>query len=467
MTLLLLALLACPGEALAALPAAPAVGPDLPLEDALAPGPREIRQARGMIPVRRAPDPKSKLRGMLAAGETFWVLERVEGPGCAGEGWARVEAGGYACLQSTRPSERVPEPLPRLVPFDPPTPEEYRSYVSTGKWERTADELAEPLLPFVYGKRWRGWEGWIYPDVKSYLRGDETLEQLEEKHKYRFERVEHTKKGDLLVLPDDRVVPLDEVYVYPTERFHGRDLLAAPVPDGMTLAWGIDYKGAPFLLSPQKDAEVGSRLPYHTELLVETASSDLDGRYHEVHDAVGPGLHGYLDNQRSIRRVIFAPPPDGIATDQLWLDVDIVQQTLVVYQGATPIYATLISSALQRKGFETPPGLYRIYDKVLHNDMASLPDASEEYYVEAVPWTMHFYPRFALHAAFWHWGFGHQASHGCVNLATLDAKWVFDRIGPALPPGWHMVYETPEDPGTLLRVRDGDKPVPDLRVPLE
>lgn len=467
MTLPSYVLLASMGGSLAALPAAPAAGLDLPLEQTLAPGSPEIRLARGMIPVRRAPDPKAKQRGLLAAGETFVVLGHVEGPGCAGDGWASVEGGGYACLQSTRLSDVPPVMLPRLVPFDPPTPEEYRTYVSTGKWDRTADAQAQPLLPFVYGKRWRGWEGWIYPDARAFLRGDETTEQLDETHKYRFERVEPTKKGDLLVLPDDRVVPLSEVYVYPTERFQGRDLLARPIPDGTTLAWTIAYKGGAVRFAPQKSGEIGLELPYHTELLVESVPADTGGRFHRIPDAVGPGLNGYVDNQRTIRRVLFAPPPDEIVPGQIWVDVDIVQQTLVVYQGTQPIYATLVSTGIQRKGFETPPGLYRIYDKVLWNDMASQADAIEEYYVEAVPWTMHFYPRFALHAAFWHWGFGNQASHGCINLATLDAKWIFDRVGPTLAPGWFATYETPEDPGALLRVRDGDKPVPDKRQALE
>jgi len=30
-----------------------------------------------------------------------------------------------------------------------------------------------------------------------------------------------------------------------------------------------------------------------------------------------------------------------------------------------------------------------------------------------------------LHAAFWHRSFGHVRSHGCVNLAPLDAQRLF------------------------------------------
>ena len=59
------------------------------------------------------------------------------------------------------------------------------------------------------------------------------------------------------------------------------------------------------------------------------------------------------------------------------------------------------------------------------------------YSIEDVPYVMYFQLAFALHSAFWHNGFGRPRSHGCINLAPLDAKWLFEFAEPKLPRLWH------------------------------
>ena len=111
----------------------------------------------------------------------------------------------------------------------------------------------------------------------------------------------------------------------------------------------------------------------------------------------------------------------------------------------------------------SPKGVYRITDKMVETTMESRPDAEDAYYVEAVPWTMHFWPRYALHASYWHWGFGRTASHGCINLAPRDADHIFRTIGPRLPDGWHTIFASPDTPGTVFRIRRGQSHPPDKR----
>ena len=73
---------------------------------------------------------------------------------------------------------------------------------------------------------------------------------------------------------------------------------------------------------------------------------------------------------------------------------------------------------------------------------------------------MHYYPRYALHSAFWHDDFGEPASHGCINLSPHDAKVVFDSVSPELPPGWRVVFQTHRDQGTVVRIRENTETVP-------
>jgi len=51
-----------------------------------------------------------------------------------------------------------------------------------------------------------------------------------------------------------------------------------------------------------------------------------------------------------------------------------------------------------------------------------------------VPFVMYFQLAYALHGAFWHDGFGRPRSHGCVNLAPEDARWIFRWSDPQLQP---------------------------------
>jgi lipoprotein-anchoring transpeptidase ErfK/SrfK len=49
-----------------------------------------------------------------------------------------------------------------------------------------------------------------------------------------------------------------------------------------------------------------------------------------------------------------------------------------------------------------------------------------DYYLENVPYVMYFYQDYALHGTYWHNNFGTPMSHGCVNLPTADAGWLFN-----------------------------------------
>jgi hypothetical protein len=68
----------------------------------------------------------------------------------------------------------------------------------------------------------------------------------------------------------------------------------------------------------------------------------------------------------------------------------------------------------------------------------------DEYFIEEVPFLQYFARGQGLHAASWHDRFGHAVSHGCVNLSTADARWLFDWSPPTLPVGWHTLWPGPK-----------------------
>jgi hypothetical protein len=131
--------------------------------------------------------------------------------------------------------------------------------------------------------------------------------------------------------------------------------------------------------------------------------------------------------------------PKEVGPDEPWIHVDEGEQTLVLYVGDEPRFATLVSSGTD--DHKTPLGSYRLTRKFLSDTMSDIgADAADDRYsIDDVPWAQYFHGARALHAAFWHTGFGLPRSHGCINLAPADAFYLFQRTWPPLPPTWHGV----------------------------
>ena len=101
-----------------------------------------------------------------------------------------------------------------------------------------------------------------------------------------------------------------------------------------------------------------------------------------------------------------------------WIDVDLSAQRLDAFQGDQMLKSFDVSTG--RKWTPTVIGKYRIYVKYRHADMAG-----PGYYLPAVPFVMYFFKDYGLHGTYWHDNFGTPMSHGCVNLRTEDAAWLF------------------------------------------
>jgi hypothetical protein len=156
------------------------------------------------------------------------------------------------------------------------------------------------------------------------------------------------------------------------------------------------------------------------------------------------------------------PPPRMLQPSERWIDVDLDQQTLVAFEGDQAVYATMVSSG----GKETPTetGVYRVELKESEADMKGL-NGEDPYSVATVPWTQFFSPEkgLALHTAYWHDQFGKQRSHGCVNLAPRDARWLYFWSDPQVPPGWTSAAGVVEAPGSIVRIRSAADPTPEFK----
>jgi lipoprotein-anchoring transpeptidase ErfK/SrfK len=102
-----------------------------------------------------------------------------------------------------------------------------------------------------------------------------------------------------------------------------------------------------------------------------------------------------------------------------WIDVNLSAQTLTAYEGNRAVRSVVVSTG--RRYTPTPAGEFRIWIKLKYDDMAG-----PGYYLRNVPYVMYFHKGYGLHGTYWHNNFGTPMSHGCVNLSTADAGWLFD-----------------------------------------
>jgi Tol biopolymer transport system component/LysM repeat protein len=99
--------------------------------------------------------------------------------------------------------------------------------------------------------------------------------------------------------------------------------------------------------------------------------------------------------------------------------VNITTQRVYAYENGRVV--RVIDASTGQPHTPTVEGDFKIYYKLTIQDMSG-----PGYYVEDVPWVMYFYGDYSLHGVYWHNNFGTPVSHGCVNLPTPEAKWLFE-----------------------------------------
>ncbi len=366
-------------------------------------------------------------RGSVLPGARLPLYGAKRGPGCGGR-WLEVGAMAWVCsdVAEMSPDEKLLPPIAREgdgMPF---------RYYFAGK---------EGAAAFLQLDR-------ALDDAPDFELDPGFGIAITEERSAHGERWGRTRTG--------RWIALRELGAAHPSGFHGEEL------DGrLDVAWVVGDRASVFS-SSKADKVVDTRLHFQVARVrqeVASAAGVNGGAMLRVSEDGAPPL---WMRARDVVRPILVPPPSevgGEGTREKWIDVDVATQTVIAYDGARPVFATLASTGIGPRGSDTatPLGTHRVWVKLFTTNMDNLEkdDADRHYSIEDVPWVMFFDKAVALHAAFWHRDFGHVRSHGCVNLAPLDARRLFDFTAPHLPPGWSAALPTPLEPGTAVRVRAG------------
>lgn len=364
--------------------------------------------------VRAAPSVHAPRRGTVRVGTRLPFQSRVRGTGCPGGEWYQLGEEQFICESLVVPSSEEPagDPLPVVAPGELlPRPYAFVSTDGTWAYSRPNDYFQEDFAESLG----RGF-GLAIVERRS-VSGVAFLRTL---------------SG--LWVPEDDV------------RFaHGSELSGVDVEGGtLDVAWVL-RDGAS--VREWNGRRAGSRVVRRAGLREVV----------HVREVLPHGLlrldEGVIA-ARDVARPELVPPPPEVIEGARWVDVSLASQTLVVYEGARPIFATLVSTGRPGPGHTTPTGTFHVWVKLAEDTMDDLEQTDQEsnYAIEGVPWVQYFSEGIALHAAFWHDQFGHRHSHGCVNLSPRDARRVFEMTSPALPPGWDAILSTDAHPGTVVHV---------------
>lgn len=115
------------------------------------------------------------------------------------------------------------------------------------------------------------------------------------------------------------------------------------------------------------------------------------------------------------------------------IDVNLTTQHLSAYENGKIVFQTNVSSGIPGKT-STSVGKFNIDPRTPSKHMGDgNPFAGDDgYELPGVPWTSFFTgDGQAFHGTYWHENFGAPMSHGCINMRTNEAQWIFRWSSPS------------------------------------
>ncbi|MCU0657744.1 MAG: L,D-transpeptidase family protein [Polyangiaceae bacterium] len=310
------------------------------------------------------------------------------------------------------------------------------------------------------------------------------------------------------ITTDLRLAPVSKVKPDTGSPWHGLDLSNPAKAPPLPFAWVRTSDAKAYKMSNDgKPRERGALEKRSVVMLTGRKVSGPDGFYWELKN----GLFIKANHAGVVR----TPDewPEAAKKGQKWIEVSIDNQTLTLWEGQKPVFATMVSTGQDGKKDpkttkSTVQGSFTIQSKHVTATMdsnegsgsnagpkkssgggkasegeknakkgggekftAAVSKTAEKravdpeygvtkrrgegtFWLRDVPYVQFFEKAYALHVAYWHDVFGIARSHGCINLAPVDGRFINSWTDPQIPEGWHGVFAGPEAPGTTIIVHE-------------
>jgi hypothetical protein len=412
--------------------------------------------------------------GYLRAGA---VVRRAPDPagygGCAA-GWYRIEPRGYVCVGKTatvdpthpivatarrRPDRSAPlpyaygrsrQPTPPFYTRVPTQQEQVRvesgpqrrpRSVERGGWDSASFGEVPELLR----------DGGAVPSLNGYVHSRDSLytgRALADSG-FAFLALFEAQGRRFGLSTDFDVMPLSRLRPVQASEFRGLALdeqMTLPVVFVRSRHASLYRRDGD---QPHAALRVERRLRYREAIPIRGRRIRIGGAWYlETREG------GWLRDTGLLRVDPMPKYPSWATPGRTWIDVSILRQVLVAYEGTEPVYVTLVCTGADglgdpEKSHSTIRGRFLIHTKHVTATMSG-DEVGDEFDLRDVPYVQYFTQGYALHAAYWHDDFGRPRSHGCINLAPFDAQWLFEWTDPPVPPAWHGAMTLHD--GTLVSV---------------
>jgi hypothetical protein len=195
-------------------------------------------------------------------------------------------------------------------------------------------------------------------------------------------------------------------------------------------------------------------LAYGTVYRVIDRADEPDGRaWYRIVDDAAPRQEWWVQaaHVRRIQEHEFDPISPDVPSEDKRIVVSVARQVLTCYEGDTPVFSARIAtgtSFIDDEGnvhhFGTPSGERWVQRKTPSRHMIGGQDINDFFDLPGVPWCTFFTLKgAAIHGTYWHNDYGRPRSHGCVNVTSDAAKWIYRWVVPYA--GYEDEYRWTED----------------------
>jgi lipoprotein-anchoring transpeptidase ErfK/SrfK len=234
------------------------------------------------------------------------------------------------------------------------------------------------------------------------------------------------------------------------------------IPDTNLLAEVTVPYAQPYIYNEWQGWQAIYRLYYSTVHWITGIETGPDGKaWYRIQDEQDASLY-YVPavQMRPIPAEEISPISPDVPVGKKRIEVNLSSQFITCYEYDKVVFTTNVSTGQEglslNESTATPVGQFNIRVKMpsKHMGNANLFGPSDEKTLPGIPWVCFFTERGdAFHGTYWHDNFGFPMSHGCVNMRSDEAKWVFRWTQP--PAAFEVIDKTTHDRkgyGTIIDV---------------
>lgn len=190
---------------------------------------------------------------------------------------------------------------------------------------------------------------------------------------------------------------------------------------------------------PYKSNKVLYRFYYETTHWVDEVYTDSENNvwYRVIDDKYDTHQYVLAKHLRLIPDSELTMLSPEVPPELKRIEVHLDSQYLIAFENDKPVFMTRASTggSFNQGIYVTPSGRHMVFHKRPSAHMAAGNLAMNGFDLPGVPWVSYMTESgVAFHGTFWHNDFGKPRSHGCINVSSSAAKWIYRWTQPVVPP---------------------------------